>query len=139
LIGLGKLRGLVGQIVLDGGVEARTEPLGKHILSLVVNLNLLDVDLGSSGNPIESPLTLLLLDLQGDTLDGALLNSLHEMRRKTGDLIAEFLGGDLADFTQDLLVGVEVSGELLVVFLEQHFSSSLDCLCSNSAHMWFGI
>jgi hypothetical protein len=34
---------------------------------------------------------------------------------------------------------VEVGGEFLIILLEKYFSSSLDCLCSDSTHVWFGI
>ena len=95
---------------------------------------LVNVDLGLLGDPIESPLTFLLLDLEGDALDGSTLDTLDEMCGEACDLITEALGGYLGDFGEDLLVDVEVIGQLLVVSLQEDLGGTLDGFCSDSAH-----
>jgi len=51
-------------------------------------------------------LSLLLLKLEGDTANGSLLNTLHEMGSETSNLVAETLRGDDGNLVADLLVGV---------------------------------
>lgn len=64
-------------------------------------------------------LPLLLLELEGDTSDGALLNALHEMGGVACNLVAESLGGDDGDLIADLLVCGKVEGEAGVVLLDE--------------------
>ena len=73
------------------------------------------------------------MDLKGDTSDGASLDSLHQVSSETGDLISHSLGGEDGDIAQNLLVEVEVSGELAVVLFDQNLGGSLDGLSSDSA------
>lgn len=58
----------------------------QHILSLLVNLDLADIDGGVLRDVVHATLALLLLDLQGDAADGASLDALHQMleRKKRG-------------------------------------------------------
>lgn len=51
----------------------------KHLLRVRVNLNDARVDSRHLGNKVHAPLALLLLQLQGDTPDGALLDARHQM------------------------------------------------------------
>jgi hypothetical protein len=53
-------------------------------------------------------LTLLLLKLEGDTANGSLLDTLHQVGGETGNLVAETLRGDDGNLIADLLVGVAV-------------------------------
>ena len=41
------------------------------------------------GDVVVLPLTLFLLQLEGDTTDGALLDTLHQVGRETGNLVAQ--------------------------------------------------
>lgn len=66
------------------------------------------------------PLSLLLLELEGDTSDGTLLNALHEVSGETGDLVPQALRGDDGDLIADPLVGVEVESEAGVVLFLYH-------------------
>jgi hypothetical protein len=93
-----------------------------------------DVDLRLLGHPIESPLALLLLHLERDALDRPALNTLDEMGSKPSDLIPETLGGNLGNFGEYLLIDMEIIGKFLVVFLQQHLGSTLDCFGSDAAH-----
>ena len=56
------------------------------------------------------------------------------MGSETSDLISKTLGGDLCDLRKDLLVDVEVVGQLVIVLLEKHLCGTLDCIGSDSAH-----
>jgi hypothetical protein len=96
---------------------------------------LADVDLGLLGDPIESSLSLFLLDFEGDALDGSALDTLDEVGSESCDFVAETLGGDLGDLREDLLVDVEVVGQLLVVLLEQDLGGSLHGFGSDSSHL----
>lgn len=50
-------------------------------------------------------LALLLLELERDAADGALLNALHQVRGEAGDLVPEALGGDDGNLVGNALVG----------------------------------
>ena len=50
-------------------------------------------------------------------------------------LVTEGLGGDDRDLLNDPLVGVEVQGQLGVVFLDDDTSCLLDGLGSDAAHL----
>lgn len=85
------------------------------------------------GNVVVLPLPLLLLELEGDTADGTLLDALHQVSGEAGDLVTQTLRrddslctktrghdewmyddrgmGGTDDFIDDPLVGVEVEGE----------------------------
>lgn len=73
-------------------------------------------------------LTLLFLELEGDTADGTTLDTLHQVSGVTGDLVAKTLGGDDGDFIADALVGLEVQGELRVVTLNDDLGGLLNGL-----------
>ena len=75
----------------------------------------------------------LFLDLQRDSFDWALLDSLHQVSGVAGNLVAQSLGGDLCLLGQDLLVDVEVEGELQVVSLDELSRGSLHGLGSDSS------
>ena len=77
-------------------------------------------------------LTLLLLQLERDTTDWALLDSLHQVGGVTGDLVSESLGLDLGDLRGQSLVGLEVQSQLWVESLDQNLRGSLDSLSSNT-------
>ena len=62
-----------------------------------------DLELGASGSDVEGgdfgdvvvlALALLLLELEGNATDGALLNTLHQVGREASNLVAETLGGN---------------------------------------------
>lgn len=83
-------------------------------------------------NVLITSLTLLLLELEGDTTDGALLDTLHQVGGVTSNLVAKTLGGDVSNLTGKTLVGLEVESELGVVTLDHLLSSTLDSLSSNA-------
>lgn len=107
-----------------------------HVLdNVVIDVDLLDLELGLLRNEIHTAFSLSLLELEGDTSDGSLLDSLHQVSHETGNLVSESLGRNDGDFLRDLLVQLEVQSELLVVLLNDVSGRSLDSLCSNSSHV----
>lgn len=96
---------------------------------------------GDLGDVVVLALALLLLQLEGDTADGALLDTLHQVGGEAGDLVAKtpggsvglsrseqalgsggdaqnfngaLLGADQCDLIEDLFVGVAVGATLSV-------------------------
>ena len=53
-----------------------------------------DVESGDLGDVVVLALALLLLELEGDTTDGAALDTLHQVGREAGDLVPEALRGN---------------------------------------------
>ena len=88
-----------------------TELLDERPKDLVVGLDLVNLNFGLIGDEVHLSLTLFLLESEGDTSDGANLDSLHEMGGETGDFVSESLGLDNSDVIDDSLVGVEVTGK----------------------------
>ena len=92
------------------------------------------VECRNFGDIVILALTLLFLELEGDTTDGALLDTLHQVSREAGNLVPEALRGDNSlaiqssvrraehilpdivthDFIDNALVGVEVKREARV-------------------------
>jgi hypothetical protein len=108
----------------------------EEVGSIVVNLELVvgvrKVKSRDLGDVLVLSLSLLLLKLEGDTSDGTLLDSLHEVGGVASDLVSESLGGDNSDLISKSLVGLEVEGELGVVSLNHDLGGPLDSLSSNS-------
>ena len=100
--------------------------------TLVVELG--EVESGDLGNVLILALTFLLLKLEGDTTDRTTLDTAHQMRGVTGNLVAEALGGDDGDLIADALVGVEVRGELGVELLNDDLGGLLDGLGADATH-----
>lgn len=71
-------------------VEAET---AEHLLGVDVDVKRRDrrVESRDLWNVLVLALTLLLLELEGDTTDGSLLDTLHEVGGETGYLVAETL------------------------------------------------
>jgi len=106
----------------------------EHFSGFIVDGDLLEINDGLLGDEVKSSLSFFFLDLQGNTSDGSLLDSLHQVSSKSCNLVTESLGRDLSDFGEDLLVEVEVVGELAEVMLDESLSGSLDCFSSDSTH-----
>lgn len=102
-------------------------------LGVRVDLDPLDGELRDLRNVLVLPLSLLLLQLEGDAADGALLNALHQVRREAGNLVAQPLRRDHRDLIAQTLVRVEVERKARVVFLDQLARRPLCRLGSNTA------
>ena len=106
----------------------------KHIESFLIDFDLINLDGGFVGDEIHATFTLFFLELQRDATNGTLLDPLHEMGGKAGDLVAETLGRDDSHFFDDLLVGVEIKRHARVVPLDHMARGFLYRLGADSAH-----
>lgn len=69
----------------------------KHVLGVLVNLDALldfEVDSRDIWDVVHAALTLLLLQLEGDSAHWALGDALHQVGKVSGNLVAESLGLD---------------------------------------------
>lgn len=104
------------------------------VVSLLVDFSDgLKVDVGLLWDEVESSLSLLFLDFEGDSLNRTVLDSSHQMGGEPGDLVSESLGGNVGHILEDLLVDVEVEGQIEVVFLDQLSGGSFYGLGSDSS------
>ena len=87
------------------------------------------------GDVVIAALALLLLELNGDTTDGALLDAAHKVRGEASNLVAEALSGDGSDLLDEALVGLEVGAQAGVVLLNDDLRGLLDGLGAN-ATLW---
>ena len=82
---------------MNGSVRARGSQV-YWITHLGVGVDLqgvgVDVEGGDLGDVVVLALALLLLELEGDAADGALLDTLHQVGGEARDLVAETLGRD---------------------------------------------
>ncbi|MCV2423816.1 hypothetical protein LNV47_24855, partial [Paucibacter sp. DJ4R-1] len=107
----------------------------EEILGLGVNLDTVArVESRDLGDVVVLALTLLFLELEGNTTDRATLNTLHQVGGETRDLVAQALGRDDGHLIDNTLVGVEVKSEPGVVLLNEDTRSPLDGLGANAAH-----
>lgn len=97
------------------------EPNVLHQVSQVlVHVRLLLLDERHLGHKVQTTLALLFLQLEGDAAHGALLDALHQVGHKAGNLVAHALGRHLRHLVHHALVGVEVHGQTRVVLLDYH-------------------
>merc|ERR1719199_1598759 len=104
----------------------------KHVLGVLVNLDaLLDLEVDSRDiwDVVHAALTLLLLQLEGDSAHWALGDALHQVGKVSGNLVAESLGLDGCNLLADALVGGKVQGETLVVLLDNVLGCTLGGTC----------
>jgi hypothetical protein len=93
---LSDVSGCVGE---GSGEGTHAEAL-EQVLGLLVDVEsaglavLGEVEGGDLGHVLILALALLFLELERDTADGTALDTLHQMCRVAGDLVAEALGGD---------------------------------------------
>lgn len=112
----------------------------EQILRLAVDVQLAafgvlgEVESGHLGDVLILPLTLLFLQLEGDTTDRTALDTFHQMGRVTSNLVPQSLGGDQRDLIADPLVDLEVEGELWVISLDDYLGTLLHGLGTNATH-----
>lgn len=75
------------------------------------------------------------LKLEGDAVDGTLLDALHEMGHVARNLVAHPLRRDERNLSADALVDVEVERQARVVLLNDRTRGLLNCLGANAAHL----
>ena len=86
-------------------------------------------------HPVVPLLALLLLELEGDAADRALLDTPHEVGDVASDLVAHALGWDRRDLVADALVVLEVEAELAVEALDDQPGSALRGLSPDATHL----
>merc|ERR1719379_1276500 len=106
----------------------------QHLLRVRIDVDLVRVHLGAVRDVFHAALALLLLELERDAADRALLDALHEVRREPGDLVPEAFGLDLRNFLRNLLVDLEVERKLAVVLLNDQARSALHSLRPHATH-----
>merc|ERR1740117_1464482 len=104
----------------------------KHVLGLLLDL---EVDSRDIWDVVHAALTLLLLQLEGDSTHWALGDALHQVGKVSGNLVAESLRLDGCNLLADALVGGKVQGETLVVLLDNVLGSALGGTCPYSSHV----
>ena len=110
---MGSVAGSAAVVLLETRDQLPNAEVLDHLLEnlVVLDLDLVDLNLGALGNEIHLSLALFLLETKRDTSDGSLLNSLHQVSGETSNLVAESLCLDLADVIDDPLVDMEVVGQ----------------------------
>lgn len=130
----------------DRDWQVETQRLNQ-VSGLLVNLQLVlgvrQVQSRNFWNVLVLSLTLLLLQLEGNTSNWTLLNSLHQVGGVTSNLVSQTLGWDGSNLRGQTLVGLKVQSQLWVVTLNQSLRSSLNGFCSNTTLFvwlvtWFG-
>ncbi len=82
----------------------------KHSFGFFVNSDVLEFEFGFLRNVLHLSFSLFLLQFEGDTSDGAGLNSSHESGGVSGNLVSNSLGGDNSDIIKGSFVVMEVGG-----------------------------
>lgn len=124
--------GLLADVAGDADLELLEHGHGVLVDdNTVVNLLVDERDLGGE---VHTALALLLLELQGDSADGALGEALDDVGGVTGDLVAELLGGHDGGISDDALVDVVVLAELVEVLLHDETGSALHGLGTDVTH-----
>lgn len=112
----------------------------QHVRDILRDFNtLVDdfIDIGNFWNVVHTSFSFLFLQLQGDTSDGTLLDSSHQVSGETSNLISHSLGWNDSDFLANLLVGIEIGCERVVVLLNNDLGCLLDSLGSDFTHFAF--
>jgi hypothetical protein len=133
----GAIRAASSVAASDGGLKDNTWEVGQvegpqHVAGLGVDLDDIGLDGGDLRNEVHATLALLLLQLEGNTAYRSLLDSSHEMRDKTSDLVAQALGRDDCNFIADTLVGLKVKRQPRIVLLNDDARRLLDGLGTNA-------
>lgn len=110
----------------------RLKKVGSVLVNVESAISVGKVEGRNVRNVLVTSLSLLLLELEGNTTDRALLNALHQVCGETSNLVAKTLGGDVGNLVSETLVGLKVESELGVVTLNHLLSSTLDSLSSNA-------
>jgi hypothetical protein len=104
--------------------------LSLSYLGIGINLNDGGVKSRELGNVVILALTLLFLELEGNTTNRTAGNTLHQVGGETSNLVAKTLGGNDGNLVADLLVGLEIESKTGVVLLDEDAGSLLNGLSS---------
>merc|ERR1712183_1230355 len=106
----------------------------QHFLGVGIHLDGILLKSGYVWHVVIPPLSLLLLQFDGNPSDGSQLDPLHEMGDATCDLVPQLLAGNDGALLAYAFVHVEVVREAGVVLLDHNLRCLLHCLRSNTAH-----
>lgn len=104
----------------------------EHALGIWVDLNGAGVKSGKLWDKVVLAFALLLLQLERDSWNRTLLNTLHQMSSESSDLVAQTLRGNDSHIVADALVSVEVESEEWVVLLNQATRGPLNSFGTNA-------
>jgi len=107
--------------------------IGVHIDSSVLVLGV--VERGNLWDVLILAFAFFLLQLERDTADRSALDTLHQMRRESRNLVPQSFRGYYSNLIADTLVGLEVEGELRVVTFNDDLGGLLDGLGADAAHV----
>lgn len=116
---------------LDAWKVAKVE-VTKHVLGLSIDFNVVSVNSRLLRYVVILSLTLLFLELEGDSAHRSLLDALHEMGNETCNHVAQSLRGDDSYFISNSLVGLEIESETGVVLLNDDACCLFDELGSDT-------
>lgn len=106
----------------------------EHFLCVWIHLDELLVKSRDVWDVVVPPLSLLLLQLDGDSSDWTALDPLHQVSHIPCDLVAQRFAGDDGDLLAHPLVDVEVIAQARVVLLDDDPRGLLDRLGPDSTH-----
>ncbi len=90
------------------GDESVKSQVLEHFLGLFVDSDVISSEFGLLGDVLHLSLSFFFLQLEGNTSDGAELDSSHKSGGVPGDLVADSLSRNDGDVVQHSLVVVEV-------------------------------
>merc|ERR1740130_2147925 len=108
--------------------------LSQHVPSIWINLDELCVNLRALWDIFHAALTLFFLQLQRDASHWPTLDAFHQVSCESSNLVPQTLGWNGGNLLCNLLVDLEIKGQLRVVLLDNHPSGLLHSLCSNTTH-----
>lgn len=117
----------------ERGEAESLEEVGGVVVNLELVVGVREVKGRDLGDVLVLSFSLLLLQLEGDTSNGTLLNTLHEVSSVTSDLVSQSLRLDNSDLRSQTLVGLKVQSELGVEALNDDLGGSLDGFSSYTA------
>jgi len=109
----------------------------QHLPGIGVHLNDIVFQCRHLRNVIISAFTFLFLQLDGNTSDLRVSQSLHQMSNESCDFVAQRFRWDYGDFLADAFVGVEIQSETSVVLLDNHLGGFFHRLGTYATHFEF--
>lgn len=105
----------------------------QHGIRIPIDKDLVRLERRNLRNIVILPLPLFFLQLERDTADRTLLDTLHQVCGEARNLVAQALCRDQSHFVADALVGLEVQRETRVVLFDDDARCLLDSLGTDTA------
>jgi len=100
---------LIAVSLVDGDTTDASESQSfQHVSRVRVDVDSLLFQCRNFWDEVQSSFTFLLLELQGDTTDGSLRDTAHQVGGVSSNLVSHPLGWEDSDLIDDTLVRVEV-------------------------------